>query len=97
MKLLLDQYPSDRIPAKVADLFPRSTQVNTVGLDTADDDRQDGDFLARALTLGQLPQFIHGDLGNCSPARIVSALCTAHPVIQQFVAEQRESVLTFIR
>jgi predicted nuclease of predicted toxin-antitoxin system len=66
VKLLLDQNLSDRIPARIDDLFPASTHVKLVKLERGDDSviaewaKQEGftivskdtDFYQRSMILG---------------------------------------------
>ncbi len=88
MKLLLDENVSDRIVRQVADLFPDSTHVKSVGLMKADDNviwdwakqhgltivAKDTAFYQRAIVLGHLPKFIWLRVGNCPTSLIVNLL-----------------------
>ncbi len=72
MKLLLDGNVSHRIVQRIADLFPDSAHIKTVGLKQADDSavwkwaKQQGftivskdiDFYQRVIVLGHPPKFI---------------------------------------
>lgn len=78
MKLLFDQNLSFRLCDRLADLFPRSSQVRLLALDTADDllifrharehgftiVTQDGDFADLAALLGAPPKIIWIRRGN---------------------------------
>ena len=72
MKLLLDGNVSHRIVQRIADLFPDSAHIKTVGLKQADDSAvwkwakqqgftivsKDTDFYQRVIVLGHPPKFI---------------------------------------
>ena len=84
MKLLFDQNLSHRLVALLAEEFPGSVHVRTVGLAAAADTdvwqyasengfiiaSKDADFQQRALLLGCPPKVIWVRLGNCSTADI---------------------------
>jgi predicted nuclease of predicted toxin-antitoxin system len=79
VKLLLDENVSDRIVERIADLFPGSTHIKSIGLKKADDRMvwdwakqhgfavasKDTDFYQRAIVLGHPPKFIWLRVGNC--------------------------------
>lgn len=78
MKLLLDQNLSHRLPKQLADLFPHSVHVRSVGLDRASDEEiwdhakvhgycivtQDADFAERSRLYGAPPKIIWLRCGN---------------------------------
>jgi predicted nuclease of predicted toxin-antitoxin system len=91
MKLLLDQNLSFRLCRQLADLFPGSGAVNSVGLAKADDRvvwnyakahgfvlvSQDADFAEMAALLGPPPKVIWLRRGNQSSA-VVEAMLRDH-------------------
>jgi len=80
MKLLLDQNLSQHLVVTLADLFPNSVHVRSIGLDTADDEAlwnfakqndftivsKDIDFRQRSFLFGHPPKVIWIALGDCS-------------------------------
>lgn len=111
MKLLLDQNLSDRIPARIADLFPGSTHVKAIDLTQADDSviaewakregfaivSKDTDFYQRSMVFGHPPKFLWLRVGNCSTAVIVELLREHKDLIYAFGASNEESVLILQR
>ena len=106
MKALLDQNLSFRLVEVMLSRFPGSLHVRDVGLTGDDDERiwavaksegfvivtKDNDFLSRALVRGHPPQVVQICLGNASTQRIANLLRARIDDIEQFVAENRESV-----
>ena len=101
MRLLFDQNLSRRLPAALADVFPGSAQVLSLGLAEGDDRRiweyardngfaivsKDSDFQARSLLLGHPPKFIWVRAANC-PTREIENLLRAHAIaIHAFEAD----------
>ena len=98
MKLLFDQNLSFKLCDRLADLFPDSSQVRLLGLDTADDllifrrarehgftiVTQDGDFADLAALLGAPPKIIWIRRGN-QPTQAV----------EQVLRDQAESLRAF--
>ncbi|MDE0089222.1 MAG: DUF5615 family PIN-like protein [Candidatus Poribacteria bacterium] len=84
MKLLFDQNLSDQLVALLADLFPDSTHVKTIGLDTATDVElwnyarendyfivsKDTDFRNRSVIHGYPPKVIWISIANCSTSAV---------------------------
>ncbi len=111
MKLLLDQNLSDKIPAHIADLFPRSVQVKMVDLAEADDSvvadwakhegfmivSKDADFYQRSMVFGHPPKLVWLRVGNCSTALVVALLRKQAGLIRAFGASDVESVLILER
>jgi predicted nuclease of predicted toxin-antitoxin system len=111
VKLLLDANLSDRIVQQVAELFPDSSHVKSVGLRNADDSTiwdwakqhgftvvaKDTDFYQRAIVLGHPPKFIWLRVGNCPTNLIVTLLRSRYEIIQQFIASETESLLVLER
>ncbi len=84
MKLLFDQNLSPKLVNRLADLFPGSSHVQSVGLDCADDDQvweharlngfaivtKDVDYNNLSVLWGQPPKVIWLQLGNCTTAQV---------------------------
>ena len=100
MKLLFDQNLSHRLPDRLADLFPGSTQVRLIGLDRASDVKvwehaareghaiatRDVDLAEMATLRGAPPLVVWLRGGNSSTATVEAALRARHRDI--LVAEQ---------
>jgi predicted nuclease of predicted toxin-antitoxin system len=98
VKLLLDQNLSPRLVPSLADLYPDSAHVQTLGLDTATDAdlwtyartnaftilTKDEDFNDLVLLRGFPPKIIWLQLGNCTTTQIESALRARSSQIQSF-------------
>ena len=111
MKLLLDENVSDRIVPQIADLFPGSTHIKSVGLKEAEDTivwdwaeeqgfiiaSKDTDFYQRAIAFGHPPKFIWLRVGNCPTSLITNLLRSRYEIIQQFVESEPESLLVLER
>ena len=111
MKLLLDQNLSDRIPARIADLFPGSSHVKLGGLAQVDDSliadwakregfmivSKDTDFYQRSMVFGHPPKFLWLRIGNCSTALAVDLLRRNAELIRAFGVSEAESVLILER
>ena len=86
MKLLLDENLSDKIVARIGDLFPDCAHVKSVALMRADDAAianwarhhgfsivsKDTDFYQTSVALGSPPKFIWLRVGNCGTEIIVA-------------------------
>ena len=106
MKLLFDQNLSRHLIERLAVLFPDSSHVVTLGLDTASDREiwdyagqhgfaiasKDSDFRQLAFLLGSPPKSIWLRVGNQSTAAIATLLIESVAVIEEF-AESQESAL----
>lgn len=107
MKLLLDENLSDRIVSQIADLYPDSVHVKTLGLIQSEDVliweyakandfaivSKDSDFHQRSLLYGHPPKFIYLRIGNCPTWRIVEILRDNYDTIAQFGDAEQESIL----
>lgn len=107
MKLLLDENLSDRIIARIDDLYPDSTHVKTLGLTNTDDKiiweyaksnnliivSKDSDFHQRSLLYGYPPKFIYLRIGNSPTSRIIQILRDSFDIIRQFTNSTVESIL----
>lgn len=88
MKLLFDQNLSPRLVARLIDLFPGSSHVQTEGLDRASDAEvweharangfaivtKDDDFNEMSVVRGSPPKVVCLRTGNCSTTRVESVL-----------------------
>lgn len=107
MKLLLDENLSDRIIYRIADLYPDSQHVKTLGLINTDDAMiwkyakindfaivsKDSDFYQRSLLYGHPPKFIYLRIGNSPTSKIVQILRSNFNAIVQFGDRESESIL----
>ena len=111
MKLLLDENLSDRIIARIFDLFPGSTHVKNETLTHADDNviadwakqrgfaiiSKDTGFYQTSVAFGTPPKFIWLRVGNCPTALIVDLLRSQHALISEFISNETETVLVLER
>ncbi len=88
MKLLFDHNLSPRLVARLADVYPNSSHVYLLGLDTADDNEvwqyardhnyvivtKDSDFNELTLIRGFPPKVVWIRRGNCTTGDIESIL-----------------------
>lgn len=102
MKLLFDQNLSPRLVEAVANLFPDSAHVQSLGLDRALDAplwefacrndfvivTKDVDFSDRSALLGHPPKVIWVRLGNCSTSDIAAALRKHHGQVEALVEDE---------
>src|SRR5437763_8829707 len=98
MKLLFDQNLSPRLVVRLADLYPDSAHVLSLGLDCASDDAlwdharandyvlvsKDADFNNLAVVRGYPPKVIWLLLGNCTTAQVETALRINHTAVEAF-------------
>ena len=110
MKLLFDQNLSDQLVVLLADLYPNSTHVKTIGLDTAtdidlwdyarDNDyfivSKDTDFRNRSVIHGYPPKVIWIRIGNCSTSAVELNLRNHSADIKEF-AEDAHAGLFVLR
>jgi predicted nuclease of predicted toxin-antitoxin system len=108
MKLLFDQNLSPKLVDRLADLFPDSSHVQSVGLDCADDDQvweyarlntlaivtKDDDFNNLSVLRGSPPKILWLQLGNCTTNDVETALRTRFADIEAI--EQDDSVGTLV-
>lgn len=107
MKLLFDQNLSFKLCARLADLFPGSTQARLVSLDRADDRTlwnhaaangfalvtQDADFAEMAALYGPPPKVVWLRGGNRPTAAIEETLRRNHVLIRDFTREDEAACL----
>lgn len=108
MKLLFDQNLSPRLTSLLGDLYPGSSHVQVLTLDTVSDDAlwayardhnfvivtRDEDFNALAVIRGFPPKVIWLQLGNCTTAQVEAALRNSHAALKSFDTDP--SVSTFV-
>lgn len=84
MKLLIDQNLSPKLVNRLADLFPGSSHVQSMGLDCADDEQiweharlhgfaivtKDEDYNNLSVIRGVPPKVVWLQLGNCTTAQV---------------------------
>ena len=102
---------SDRVVQRIADLFPGSTHIKSVGLTEAEDGAvwewakrneftivsKDTDFHQRAIVFGHPPKFIWLRVGNCPTSLITTILRSRSEIIRQFIQSETESILVLER
>lgn len=108
MKLLFDQNLLPKLVTLLADLFPGSAHVQSVGLDCADDDKvwqhalqngfavvtKDEDYNNLSVLRGWPPKVIWLQLGNCTTAQVEAVFRAGFPDIDSF--EKDPSVGTLV-
>ncbi len=107
MKLLLDENLSRHLVTRLAEPFPGTTHVTTVGLDQATDRAvwdyargndfvivsKDSDFNDLAFMQGPPPKVIWVRIGNASTGAIEAQLVAAADTIRTFAASDQDAVL----
>lgn len=107
MKLLVDENLPPRLVSDLADLFPRSTHVNLIGLGSAPDTliwdyakehgfaflTKDKDFANLSLALGAPPKVILLVIGNCSAAELARVIRNNAVRFSDFENDARRSLL----
>src|SRR5438132_13157735 len=101
MKLLFDQNLSSALVRKLADLFPESNHVKSIGMAKSDDltiwtyarengfsvVSKDSDFQQRSLLLGSPPKVIWLRVGNCPTSRIEKLIRNRSVEVHTFEAD----------
>jgi predicted nuclease of predicted toxin-antitoxin system len=107
VKLLLDENLSDRIIAKIIDLYPNSDHVKNLALTNTDDAiiwdyakvnnfviaSKDSDFHQRSLLYSHPPKFVYLRIGNSPTSKIIQILRDNFDTIIQFGDSETESIL----
>ena len=107
MRLLLDQNLSQRLTDILADLYPDTTHVRDVGLESADDEAvwsfaaqhglaivsKDSDFRQRSFLFGHPPKVVWIRRGNCSTDEIESILRGRYQDLIAFEEDMEASFL----
>ena len=110
MKLLFDQNLSPRLVGQLADVFPQSSHVQTVGLDHETDESvwqyalthgytivtKDSDFQERSQVAGSLPFVVWIQRGNCSTADVEAMLRKHTGAIKALGREQKSEFLILL-
>lgn len=108
MKILLDQNLSFKLCTKLRDIFPELIHIRNVSLDTASDEEvwlyaklnsfvlvsKDADFVEKAVLKGHPPKIIWINAGNCSTNKIELLLRKNQKLIEDFIVDKENSVLT---
>ena len=98
MKLLFDQNLSPKLVNRLADLFPGSSHVQSVGLDCAGDDRiweyarsngfaivtKDEDYNTLSVVRGNPPKVIWLQSSNCTTAQVEAVFRARFTDIEAF-------------
>lgn len=107
MKLLFDHNLSHKLIARLADVYPGSTQTRLLGFARAADPEiwfyarthdlvvvsKDEDFSELAILRGAPPKVVWLRLGNCSTPSVEQLLRQNVSVISDFVADAERVVL----
>lgn len=107
MKLLLDQNLSPRLVRLLADVYPESVHVHTLGMDTAPDSdiwryaaeqgyvivSKDADFHQRSLVFGAPPKVIWLRVGNTRVAQDAALLRERYIAIRHFLEDSDAAFL----
>jgi predicted nuclease of predicted toxin-antitoxin system len=108
VKLLFDQNLSPRLVNRLADLYPDSSHVYLIGLDTSPDSiiwqyalenefiivTRDADFSDLNVMLGFPPKVIWIRRGNCTTGEIELILRSNHAIIKSLVEDESVGILT---
>jgi predicted nuclease of predicted toxin-antitoxin system len=108
VKLLFDENLSHRLAERLANIFPGSTHVRLVGLESAEDPKvwqlavtddfvivsKDSDMHDRSLLFGFPPKVIWVRLGNCSTQQVEDLIRREFSKISEFVEDDFASFLT---
>lgn len=109
MKLLFDHNLSPRLVQRLADLFPESTHIYTIGLEQVSDREvwdyaqhhgftivtKDSDYNELLTLRGFPPKVIWIRRGNCSTADIEAILRSHEADIQTLTNDSTLGILTF--
>jgi predicted nuclease of predicted toxin-antitoxin system len=108
MKLLFDHNLSPRLVDRLADLFPESTHIYTLGMDRSEDREvwiyaqsndftivtRDGDYNELLVLRGFPPKIVWIRRGNCSTA-VIEGILRAHVAdIQALATDPTLGILT---
>ena len=108
MKLLFDQNLSPRLATQLADLFPESDHVYSLGLDRSNDTvvwdyardhdfllvTKDADFSDIATLRGFPPKVVWLRLGNCTTAQIEALLRLHFDAVTQLAESEGIGMLS---
>jgi len=110
MKLLVDQNLSAQLATRLANLYPDSAHVKTVGLTTASDTdvwnyardnhyvivSKDADFSEKSAIHGYPPKVIWLRLGNCSTKMVEDTLRNYYSDIRTFARDSNRGLLVML-
>jgi predicted nuclease of predicted toxin-antitoxin system len=108
VKLLFDQNLSPRLVSRLADLYPDSSHVYLIGLDTSPDPviwqyaiknefiivTRDADFSDLSVLLGFPPKVIWIRRGNCTTNDIEMILRSNHAAVEALEKDESVGILT---
>lgn len=98
MKLLFDQNLSPKLVGRLADLFPGSVHVQSIGLDCVSDDdvwdyaalngfgivTKDADYNNMTIVRGGGPKIVWLQIGNCTTAEVETVFRSRFSDIEAF-------------
>ena len=110
MKLLFDENLASRLATALADLFPESQHVHSVGLGRSTDEAvwnyardhgftivsKDSDFHERSLLYGYPPKVVWIRRGNCTTAEIEQMIRDHAPDLENLASEPVAIVLILL-
>jgi len=110
LKLLLDHNLSPRLVSRLADLYPGSSHVYLLGLETADDRAvweyarqggytvvsKDSDYNDLSVLLGFPPKLVWIRRGNCSVREIEAILRVHHAEVASFLENPESGMLILL-
>ena len=111
MKLLFDENLSHHLVESLKDLFPGSTHVRQLGLQSAEDQKiweyaksnqycivsKDDDFHQMSFVLGHPPKVIWLKLGNCQTMTVAQILRDCAERIESFLQNEEASFLVLTK
>ena len=107
MKLLFDQNLSPRLVRRLADLYPNSSHVHLIGLDTSPDPviwqyardnefiivTRDADFSDLNVMMGFPPKVIWIRRGNCTTGKIETILRSNYEAVESMAEDEQVGLL----
>ena len=107
MKLLVDENLPPRLASDLADLFPESAHVSSIGLDSTGDSviwehakthgfaflTKDKDFANLSIARGAPPKVILLQTGNCSAAQVIQMVRKNAVRFTDFETDTQRSLL----
>lgn len=107
MRLLFDEHLAEALVGILADVFPTSLHVRSMGVGGATDREiwqlardngcaivtKDGDFHRLSVILGAPPKIIWVRVGNCTTSELAGLLRARATEIRSFGLQDEESVL----
>ncbi len=107
MKLLFDENLSPKLPGRLSDIFPDSSQVSLIGLEGYPDkiiwDRaqassftivsKDNDFRQRAFLFGMPPKVIWLQIGNAGTDAVEALIRREWERLNAFAVDEEEALL----